>query len=227
MFEMDRRRSEHRGACGPFGRELRKWRGIRAMSQLDLAAAVGTSARHLGFVETGCSKSGRDLVLHLAEALNIPLRLRNELLAAAGFAAVFQESSLTAPAMEGMRTALAFVLRQQEPYPAIVVRPDWTVIMANEAAVCWRRLFISDAEKDQVGADAANAMKMFFDPRLLRPYVMNWERCARDILLRLRYEAAGLGLRRGWHSYCANCCVTPARRARWRPSTAAFRQTSR
>jgi transcriptional regulator with XRE-family HTH domain len=166
MFEMDRRRSEHRGACGPFGRELRKWRGIRAMSQLDLAAAVGTSARHLGFVETGCSKPGRDLVLHLAEALNIPLRLRNELLAAAGFAAVFQESSLTAPAMEGMRTALAFVLRQQEPYPAIVVRPDWTVIMANEAAVRWRRLFISDAEKDQVGANAANAMKkIFFDPQ--------------------------------------------------------------
>jgi len=190
---MDRRRAEHRGDCGAFGRELRRWRCIRAMSQLDLATTVGTSPRHLSFVETGRSTPGRDLVLRLVEALDIPLRHRNGLLAAAGYASIFQDSALSAPAMEVVRTALDFVLAQQEPYPAIVARPDWTVIMANQAAVRWRRLFISDAEKDRAGPAAANAMKMFFDPLLFRPYVVNWERCARDILLRLRYEAASLG----------------------------------
>jgi len=65
--------------------------------------------------------------------------------------------------------------------------------MANDAATRWRRLFVSDAEKERLGPDAANAMKAFFDPRLLRPFVLNWEMCAREILLRLRYESAGLG----------------------------------
>ena len=190
---MDRRSAGHQGVCGAFGRELRKWRSIRAMSQLDLAIAAGTAPRHLSFVETGRSTPGRELVLRLAEALEVPLRSRNELLVAAGYAPIYLDSALSAPAMDGVRTALQFVLAQQEPYPGIVVRPDWTIIMANEAAFRWRRLFVSDTEKDRAGPDAANAMKMFFHPQLFRNYVVNWERCARDILLRLRYEAAGLG----------------------------------
>jgi transcriptional regulator with XRE-family HTH domain len=187
---MDRRRSEHRGECGAFGRELRKWRGIRGISQLDLALTIGTSPRHLSFVETGRATPGRALVLRLVEALDVPIRSRNGLLTAAGYAPVFRDSALAAPPMETIRKALAFTLAQQEPYPAIVVKPDWTVIMANDAAVRWRRLFISDAEKDRAGSAAANAMKMFFDPLLLRPYILNWEQCARQILLRLRQEAA-------------------------------------
>jgi MmyB-like transcription regulator ligand binding domain len=82
---------------------------------------------------------------------------------------------------------------QAGTYPAIVARPDWTVIMADDAATRWRRLFVSDAKKERLGPEAANAMKAFFDPRLLRPFVVNWEMCAQEILLRLRYESAGLG----------------------------------
>jgi hypothetical protein len=106
---------------------------------------------------------------------------------------VYRESALAAPPMEGVRKALDFALAQQEPYPAAVVEPDWIVVAGNAAALRWRRFFISDVEKDQVGADAANAMKLFFHPRLLRPYVLNWEQCARQILLRLRHEAMAAG----------------------------------
>jgi transcriptional regulator with XRE-family HTH domain len=190
---MDRRRREHQGECGAFGRELRRWRRLRGASQLELAFAIGASPRHLSFVETGRARAGRNLVLRIAEALDLPIRSRNDLLTAAGYAPVFTQSALSAPPMEGVRAALEFALERQEPYPTIVARPDWTVIMANRAAFRWRRLFLTDAEKDAAGPAAANAMKMFFDPRLLRPYVINWEPNARAILLRLRHEAASQG----------------------------------
>jgi transcriptional regulator with XRE-family HTH domain len=190
---MDRRRAEHRGECGAFGRELRQWRGLRGVSQLDLAIATGTSPRHLSFVETGRASPGRALVLRLAEALDIPMRSRNGLLTAAGYAPIYPQSGLDAGPMEGVRRALRFALAQQEPYPAIVVQPDWTVVMANAATIRWRRVFITDAEKERAGAAGANAMKTFFDPLLFRPYILNWQQCARQILLRLRQEAASQG----------------------------------
>lgn len=190
---MDRHFADRRGTCCRFGQELRKWRQIRGMSQLDLAIVSGTSPRHLSFIETGRASPGRELVLRLAGTLDVPLRSRNDLLIAAGHAPSFSASQLSAPVMENVRRAVAHILAKHEPYPAIVVQPDWTVIMANDASVRWRRLFISDAEKERAGPGAANAMKAFFDPRLLRPFVLNWDVCAREILLRLRYEAAGLG----------------------------------
>jgi transcriptional regulator with XRE-family HTH domain len=190
---MDRRVANHRGACCAFGLELRKWRRIRSMSQLGLAVESGTSLRHLSFIETGRARPGHQLVLRLAGVLDIPLRARNDLLIAAGYAPSFRDSQLSSPAMESVRRAVTHILAKQEPYPAIVALPDWTVIMANDAAVRWRRLFFSDAEKERVGPDAANAMKAFFDPRQFRPFIVNWDVCAREILLRVRYEAAGLG----------------------------------
>src|SRR5215469_10250769 len=131
---MDRRRVEHQGECGTFGRELRRWRALRGISQLQLAVAIGTSPRHLSFVETGRASPGRSLVLRIAEALDVPIRSRNDLLAAAGYAPVFTQSALSAPPMEGVRAALEFALERQEPFPTIVVRADWTVIMVNRAA---------------------------------------------------------------------------------------------
>lgn len=186
---MDRRRAEHRGACSAIGALLREWRGKRGMSQLELATITRTSPRHLSFVETGRAQAGRELVLRLAEALDIPIRARNTMLVAAGYAPAFRQSDLAMPPMEGVRKALEFALAQQEPYPAVVIEPDWTVIMANAGAFRWRRFFVPDEQAERVGPDARNAMKMFFDPRLLRPYVLNWEQCARQILLRLRHEA--------------------------------------
>src|SRR5438477_51196 len=105
----------------PIGSLVRKWRERRAMSQEGLAALAGVSPRHLSFVETGRAQASRELVLALCKGLEVPLRSRNELLLAAGFAPRYRETALAAPEMAEVRRALHFMLRQQEPYPAIVL----------------------------------------------------------------------------------------------------------
>ena len=102
-----------------FGRLLRGWRTRRRVSQLDLAVEAGVSSRHVSFIETGRAQPSREMVLMLARVLDVPLRDRNDLLTAAGYAALYQASDLGAPALEQARRALDFMLRQQEPYPAI------------------------------------------------------------------------------------------------------------
>src|SRR5262245_19121103 len=106
---------------GSVGALLRQWRERRRMSQLALALEAEISSRHLSFMETGRSHPSREMVLLLAEALDVPPRARNDLLAAAGYAPTYRESHLDAPEMAGFRRALDFMLRQQEPYPAIVL----------------------------------------------------------------------------------------------------------
>ena len=108
---------------------LRHWRARRRLSQLDLAMEAGVSSRHLSFVETGRAQPSREMVLLLARALDVPLRDRNALLIAAGYAPIYRETPLVAPAMAQVRRALDFILRQQEPYPALVLDRHWT---------CWR-----------------------------------------------------------------------------------------
>src|SRR5262245_55849586 len=109
----------------PLGSLLQRWRRIRGKSQLDLAHDAGVSRRHLSFVETGRSKPSREMVLLIARALDVPLRERNALLLAAGFAPIFRESSLDAPALAQAHKAIEFILRQQEPYPAGGVNRAW------------------------------------------------------------------------------------------------------
>ena len=101
-----------------FGRLLRQWRAQRGMSQLDLSVEAGVSSRHLSFVETGPAQASREMVLLLARVLDVPLRDRNDLLVAAGYAPIYRATALDAPAMGQVRRALDFILRQQEPYPA-------------------------------------------------------------------------------------------------------------
>src|SRR5881227_654671 len=103
------------------GTLLRDWRRRRRLSQLDLALEAGVSARHLSFVETGRSRPSAEMVLHLAEALDVPLRDRNQLLLAAGYAPVYGQRGLEEPEMGPVREALQQVLRGHEPYPALVV----------------------------------------------------------------------------------------------------------
>src|SRR4249920_1497381 len=114
-----------------FGRLLRQWRSQRGMSQLQLAVEAGVSARHLSFVETGRAQASREMVLLLARALDVPLRDRNDLLSAAGYAPMYRATDLDAPALAQARRALHFVLRQQEPYPAIVIDRHWDILQAN------------------------------------------------------------------------------------------------
>lgn len=116
------------------GDRLRQWRERRRMSQLTLALEAEVSARHLSFVETGRSRPSREMVLRLAEKLDIPLRERNVLLLAAGYAPAYGETSLDAPEMASVRTAMRQVLDGHEPYPAIVVDRAWNLIDMNASA---------------------------------------------------------------------------------------------
>src|SRR5690242_7737073 len=115
------------------GEHLREWRQRRRMSQLDLALEADISARHLSFVETGRSLPSRDVVLRLAIRLDMPLRERNVLLVAAGYAPVFRERRLDDPALAPARRAIELVLAGHEPYPALAIDRRWNLVSANRA----------------------------------------------------------------------------------------------
>jgi transcriptional regulator with XRE-family HTH domain len=117
----------------PVGSLLREWRQRRRMSQLDFAVEAEISSRHLSFIETGRSQPSRDMLLHLAELLDVPLRERNSLLIAAGFAPRFSERPLDDPALQTARQAVDLVLKGYEPYPAIAVDRHWTMVASNAA----------------------------------------------------------------------------------------------
>src|SRR6476646_1225104 len=125
-------------AIGPqpdmFGPMLRAWRRRRGASQLALALQSGVSQRHVSFLESGRAKPSREMVVQLSSALDVPLRQRNAMLLATGFAPVYRESSLTAPELAPVRRAIDHMLKQQEPYPAVVVDRLWNLLQGNDAA---------------------------------------------------------------------------------------------
>ena len=118
-------------ASQPFGEHLRFWRQHRRMSQLDLASEADISTRHLSFVETGRSAPSREMVLRLAERLDVPLRERNALLVAAGYAPMYRERPLDDPALAAAREAVQLILKSHEPYPALAVDRHWNLLAAN------------------------------------------------------------------------------------------------
>jgi transcriptional regulator with XRE-family HTH domain len=118
-------------ATQPVGDLLREWRQRRRLSQLDLACEADISTKHLSFVESGRARPSRDMVMHLAERLDVPLRERNVLLVAAGFAPVFKERKISDPALAAQRQAIELVLKAHEPYPALAIDRHWTMISAN------------------------------------------------------------------------------------------------
>src|SRR5438105_9488059 len=115
-----------------FGVLLRRWRDVRHVSQLDLALDADVSTRHLSCVETGRAQPSREMVLRLAEALDVPLRERNPLLLAAGFAPVYRHTRLDTPEMDEARRAVSLILEQQNPFPAFVIDRYWNILMENE-----------------------------------------------------------------------------------------------
>jgi transcriptional regulator with XRE-family HTH domain len=178
--------SEDVTVAGQLGELLRHWRAARRVSQLDLALGADVSARHLSCVETGRSQPSRDMVLRLAEALQVPLRERNALLLAAGYAPVYRETGLDAPEMAEARRAVEIILAHHEPYPAIVLDRHWNLLRANAATGRFLALF---PECDVPGHP--NAMRLLFHPHGLRPFVESWEGLAGRLIQRLHREAAG------------------------------------
>lgn len=179
----------------PFARLLKSWREARKCSQLDLALASRISQRHVSFMESGRARPSRDMVLQLSEALEIPLRERNTLLTAAGFAAIYRETDLQAPAMKPVREALQLLLDHHEPNPVSVVDRCWNVLMINRAML---RVFSLAGDPTQLwqrvcGKGPHNVLKMTFHPDGFRPYIANFDEAAPVLLARTRREAVASG----------------------------------
>jgi transcriptional regulator with XRE-family HTH domain len=177
----------------PAGQLIKHWRQRRRLSQLSLAVDAEISTRHLSFIETGRAQPSRDMVLLLARVLDIPPRGRNDLLTAAGYAPVYRETTLDAPEMTDVRRALHFILRQQEPYPGLVIDGHWNLLMQNQGASRLMGLFLSPEDVAAVG-DRPNAMRLFYHPRGMRPYIVNWEATAAALIQWLHLDLArGIG----------------------------------
>jgi len=187
---MTERRRQQPIAADHFGVRLSEWRARRRESQLDLAISANISQRHLSFVESGRSLPSRDMVVRLCEALDIPLRARNELLISAGYAALYPERSLELSQMESVREALTRIVAHHEPYPAFVVDRGWLVVMSNESARRMVAACLDAATIRALSADGAlNFMRMMFEPVEMRPRIRNWQVVAPLLLARLRNEA--------------------------------------
>jgi transcriptional regulator with XRE-family HTH domain len=171
-----------------FGTMLRDWRLLRRASQLALATEAQISIRHLSFLETSRAQPSREMVHRLAHVLDVPLGEQNALLVAAGYAPIYGERELSAPELEHVRRALEFILRQQEPYPAIVMDGRWDIIMRNEAA---QRIFGLFRPSTKEGREQAlNGMRTVFHPQGIRQFLVNWEELAGPLIQTLHREAA-------------------------------------
>ena len=180
--------SSHRAAAQPFGEHLRHWRQRQRLSQFDLASEAEISTRHLSFVETGRSLPSREMVMRLAERLDIPLRERNTLLVAAGFAPLYRERPLDDPALASARQAIALVLKGHEPYPALAVDRHWNLVASN-----------SVVPHLLAGADAAllqppvNVLRLSLHPQGLAGKIANLNQWRVHIFERLRQQIGATG----------------------------------
>jgi transcriptional regulator with XRE-family HTH domain len=169
----------------PVGELLQHWRRRRRMSQLVLAGEAGVTPRHVSFVESGRANPSREMVLTLARALDVPLRERNQLLLAAGFAPMYRETGLDAESMDRMRAALDRVLSHHEPYPAVVLDRHWDVLRANDAASAMFDFLLDGAD----AGDPPNVVRLMFGA--LRPHVANWVQTGEALVQRVHREAVG------------------------------------
>ena len=172
-------------APATFGDLLRAWRHRRHLSQLELANDVEVSTRHLSFIETGRARPSREMVLHLAEHLDVPLRDRNQLLLSAGFAPVYPESSLHSPQMMAVRETLRRLLAAHEPFPALVVDRWWHLVEANASLL----ELVGDAAEHLL-APPVNVLRLSLHPEGMAPRIVNLGEWRGHLLSRLRRQVA-------------------------------------
>ena len=191
------------------GDHLRQWRQRRHLSQLDLAGDAEISARHLSFVETGRAAPSRDMVLKLAERLEVPLRERNVLLVAAGFAPAFPQRSLDDPALKSARAAIDLVLRAHEPNPALAYDRHWNLVSANRMVMP-----LLEGVPARLLGQPINILRLAFHPEALAPRTVNLGEWSGHLLARLHRQCeatADAGLLRLYRELKAY--PTPARPA--------------
>jgi len=167
---------------------LRQWRQRRRLSQLDLAIAADVSSRHLSFVETGRSRPTSDMILRLAEHLEVPLRDRNTLLLAGGYAPAYPEHGLAEPELRAVQAALSRVLKGHEPYPAVVVNRWWELVDANAGIALFTRNV-----KPELLAPPANVLRLSLHPDGMAPRIANLPEWRAHLLARLHHQAEATG----------------------------------
>jgi transcriptional regulator with XRE-family HTH domain len=165
-----------------FGPMLRTWRRRRGASQLALALQSGVSQRHVSFLESGRARPSREMVVQLSTALDVPLRQRNAMLLAAGFAPAYRETNLAAPELLPVRKAIEHMLKQQEPYPAVVIDRLWNLIQANEAAQAFTMFLFEGPPPTPPPGKSPNILRWLLDPKALRAKISNWEEVARYLV---------------------------------------------
>jgi len=180
------------------------------MSQLTLALDADISTRHLSCVETGRAQPSREMVLRLAEALEIPLRERNTLLLAAGYAPLYRQTSFEAPEMEAASQAIDLLLRQLEPYPGIIIDRYWNTLRMNSGMRHFLAQFpICDSVKPH------NGVRFVFHPKGLRPFVENWESVAARIIQRVHYALVANPSDATMKGFLEELLTYPAVPSRW------------
>jgi transcriptional regulator with XRE-family HTH domain len=167
----------------PVGHLLRVWRERRHLSQLSLATEAEISQKHLSFIESGRSSPSREMVLHLAEQLEIPLRERNALLLAAGFAPMFRDRPLDDPALAPARATIDLILKGHEPHPALVVDRQWTLVAANATVAP-----LMAGADPMLLTPPVNVMRLSLHPRGLAPLIVNLGEWRAHLLDRLRRQ---------------------------------------
>ena len=172
----------------PVGDLLRDWRRRRRLSQLDLALEAGVSTRHLSFVETGRAKPSPEMVLHLADELEVPLRERNRLLLAAGYAPVYEERALDEPEMQPVHDAVQLVLDGHDPYPAITVDRGWALVAHNRGAA-----LLMAGLPEELLAPPLNVLRASLHPEGLAPRIANLGQWRAHLLERLARQVAVTG----------------------------------
>jgi transcriptional regulator with XRE-family HTH domain len=177
--------SRHKG----FADSLRRWRRHRGLSQLDLAGRTDISQRHLSFMELGRASPSRDMVMRLAAALDVPLRQHNALMISAGFAPVWRQTDLAAPELREIRTALDYMLAQQEPFPAVAVDRHWNLLQSNPGAVRLVEFLVGPLAP----GTPVNLADALVAPDVLRPYLLNWADVVRYFVRSVEADAAADG----------------------------------
>src|SRR5690606_663159 len=177
-----------RASGAPVGALLREWRRRRRLSQLELACDAGISTRHLSFVETGRARPGREMLLQLAERLAVPLRERDRLFVAAGYAPVYAERRLDDPALRAAREAVELVLAGHEPYPALAVDRGWSMLHANAAVAP-----LLEGVDASLLAPPVNVLRLSLHPQGLAPRIVNLREWRTHLLARLQRDIDASG----------------------------------
>lgn len=173
---------------------LRYWRKRRGMSQLALSGYTGISQRHISFLESGRSQPSREMVLKLGNSLDIPLRQRNSMLMAAGYAPLYQERALDDPEVQPAYNVLSMMIEQHNPYPATIVDRLWNIVGANQAALYMMNWLLGPPElRSDAIATTNNALLLTLHPDGMRPYIRNFEPIAIELLDSVRREALAQG----------------------------------